>query len=301
MQRRRSITLVCALLAVASASHAALLVDVSADASASFQPACGQIASGATGQSVGCLISVFARTASSQASANPGVLRVEAFAGADAPDVNLGAAFAFSRASASFTDSLTFFGAANTQVTITAQVAVQGSVSADTYGSPSSGLADADWVASGTIFGANFSGSGSFDDSGAGPNIVNANPNQMTSLVFVLTFDSTGRSQTGALLMSATVAAFANALGSSDPVTGQFLPGHSMAHANFSSTVYWAGVTSVVDAQGNPVSGVSVLSDSGFDYMQSALPLTEPASGALLLGALAAWAARRRRSAASRA
>jgi len=72
---------------------------------------------------------------------------------------------------------------------------------------------------------------------------------------------------------------------------------HAAMDADFSHSMRWAGISSVIDADGNPVELASALGDSGFDYLHAAVvPL--PASGWLLLSGLALLA-RLRRPAAS--
>lgn len=72
---------------------------------------------------------------------------------------------------------------------------------------------------------------------------------------------------------------------------------HAWLDGDFSHSMLWAGISSVIDADGNPVELASALGDSGFDYLHAAVvPL--PASGWLLLSGLALLA-RLRRPAAS--
>lgn len=67
-----------------------------------------------------------------------------------------------------------------------------------------------------------------------------------------------------------------------------------MSSADFSHTVYWAGISSVKDANGQLVSQFSALSaDSGLDYAISAVP--EPGTGLLLSLGLGGAALLRRR------
>jgi MYXO-CTERM domain-containing protein len=72
------------------------------------------------------------------------------------------------------------------------------------------------------------------------------------------------------------------------------------AGADLGSTIAWAGITNLKDANGNAITDFSAVSTtSGFDYRKgyvSAVPL--PPSAALLATAvagLAAWRQRRRR------
>ncbi len=285
---------VASQITAAAGALAAPVADISVDAGASFLPGCSFTASGPSQQSQGCLVQAFARTASSAATAAPGFVKATAFSGADAPDLNLGAAFASANARAAMTDYLTFHGPAQTQVTISALLHVSGSVSSDTRGSAFSGIAEASYTVSASLFGANVAVTGSYDDFADGTStIISPSPNSLVPVSFVVSFDANGNSATGAFQMWVEVQTFANALGSSDLVTGVFLPGHSEATAAFGSTVAWAGITSIVDAQGNPLSGVTVTSDSGLDYMQAAV-VPEPTTAALLAVASLAWLLRRR-------
>jgi hypothetical protein len=123
------------------------------------------------------------------------------------------------------------------------------------------------------MFGKGFIQSGTWQAVASAPAVIrDPNPNLLIPLTITLDFDATGRSTLGALQLALTVSANADARGASDLVTGLFLPGHSQASATFGNTVYWAGVTSVVDSLGNPVAGVRSISASGFDYTTSAVP-----------------------------
>lgn len=53
--------------------------------------------------------------------------------------------------------------------------------------------------------------------------------------------------------------------------------------ADYAHSFRWGGINSVTDANGNPLEGFSVLSDSGFDY---AVAVPEPGAGIHLLGGL---------------
>jgi hypothetical protein len=76
----------------------------------------------------------------------------------------------------------------------------------------------------------------------------------------------------------------------------------SNALADFSHTFAWAGIQSVLDANGQLVSGFTALNDTGFDYALSVLrggsvSVPEPGTFALMLASLfgmAACAQRRR-------
>lgn len=75
--------------------------------------------------------------------------------------------------------------------------------------------------------------------------------------------------------------------------------GEGSAAADFSHTLLWDGITDVFDARGARVTGFAVSSASGFDYLQAAptTAVTEPASAALSLLAIAlAGASCRRRA-----
>lgn len=256
------------------------MFEVSTDTSASFLPSCSQARSGSVGQTTSCDTTFYARVSQAQASAQAGTLRVDALASADAPNANLGAVFAFSRASASLTDHLTWVGPASTRVTLTGLVGVHGGVVADTWGSAFSGLSQADYTVTGGLFGKGFVRSGTWQDFASNPAVIrDPNPNLLIPLTVTLDFDASGRSTQGSFQLALTVSANANARGTSDPATGLFLPGHSQASATFGNTIYWAGVTSVVDSFGNPVAGVRSISASGFDYTASAVP--EPGAATL--------------------
>lgn len=65
---------------------------------------------------------------------------------------------------------------------------------------------------------------------------------------------------------------------------------------DFSSSLDWGGITSVVNARtGQALAGWTVTSKSGFDYSQVFPPVPEPSSLAMLLTASAGGAARRQR------
>jgi hypothetical protein len=113
-------------LAIASAVHAVPLAEVSADASASFLPSCSQASSGATAQTTAGIVTFLLER-------RPRVVRAYAIGAADAPDVNLDATFASSRAYARFDDTIVFVGPANMQATIRALVSVHGSVVSHTF------------------------------------------------------------------------------------------------------------------------------------------------------------------------
>jgi len=66
--------------------------------------------------------------------------------------------------------------------------------------------------------------------------------------------------------------------------------GEAFASSDYANTIRWAGFDSILDAQGQPISGFSVLSDSGFDY--AAVP--EPATAALVMMGMLTLATRRR-------
>jgi hypothetical protein len=76
----------------------------------------------------------------------------------------------------------------------------------------------------------------------------------------------------------------------------------SNALADFSHTFAWGGIQSVLDANGQPVSGFTAFNDTGFDYALSVLrgggvSVPEPGTFALMLASLfgmAACAQRRR-------
>jgi hypothetical protein len=70
--------------------------------------------------------------------------------------------------------------------------------------------------------------------------------------------------------------------------------GFSMANSAFEHTLSWGGITSVTDANGNPITGWSITSASGFDYTQ---PAPEPSTGVLVaIGGIAVAIAARRRA-----
>ena len=73
-------------------------------------------------------------------------------------------------------------------------------------------------------------------------------------------------------------------------IPGQFRS--AAANADFFSSLEWDGIDSVLDAQGNPITGWSLTSVSGFDYTRSfaaQLPaaVPEPGSWALMITGLA--------------
>jgi len=53
--------------------------------------------------------------------------------------------------------------------------------------------------------------------------------------------------------------------------------------ANYANSLVWGGISSVIDANGNPIGGFTVSSDSGFDYAQA---VPEPSSVVLLISGL---------------
>jgi hypothetical protein len=66
--------------------------------------------------------------------------------------------------------------------------------------------------------------------------------------------------------------------------------GAASASLDYAHTIRWGGFDSILNAQNQPVSGFSVLSDSGFDY--AAVP--EPATAALVLMGMLTLATQRR-------
>jgi len=69
--------------------------------------------------------------------------------------------------------------------------------------------------------------------------------------------------------------------------------GEASGSSDHAHAIRWGGFDSILDAQGQPISGFSVLSDSGFDY--AAVP--EPATAALVMMGMPTLAARRRSNA----
>ena len=65
--------------------------------------------------------------------------------------------------------------------------------------------------------------------------------------------------------------------------------GHIEASSHMLGTLRWNGITSVLDAGGNPVVAYSVLSESGTDWRVAAVP--EPSAAVLSLFGLLAIAA----------
>ncbi len=75
-------------------------------------------------------------------------------------------------------------------------------------------------------------------------------------------------------------------------------PAHAVPRSSFGNTYYWGGLEGVFDASGQPLSGVILSTDSGFDLVTvSAVP--EPGNWALWLGGLAVMGHLLRRRAAS--
>jgi hypothetical protein len=70
--------------------------------------------------------------------------------------------------------------------------------------------------------------------------------------------------------------------GNGDPAAIAFANGTS----NFGHTLSWGGIDSVTDANGNPVTGWTITSDSGFDYTQPFVDVPEPSTFAFLAVAL---------------
>jgi len=65
--------------------------------------------------------------------------------------------------------------------------------------------------------------------------------------------------------------------------------GSSSASSDYAHTIRWGGFDSILNAQNQPISGFSVLSDSGFDY--AVIP--EPATAALVMMGMLTLATRR--------
>jgi hypothetical protein len=68
--------------------------------------------------------------------------------------------------------------------------------------------------------------------------------------------------------------------------TPSWTPASSWAVADLGNSTYWGGISSVLDENGNPVTGYTLTSDSGVDWRQSMIPshsVPEP-SALLLLG-----------------
>ena len=75
-------------------------------------------------------------------------------------------------------------------------------------------------------------------------------------------------------------------------------PPEAVSRSSFGNTYYWGGLEGVFDASGQPLSGVTLSTDSGFDLVTvSAVP--EPGNWALWLGGLAVMGHLLRRRAAS--
>ena len=71
----------------------------------------------------------------------------------------------------------------------------------------------------------------------------------------------------------------------SETTDGGDVAGSASSSADYSHTLDWGGISSVVDANGNPVTNYSVTSASGFNYA-NAYPTPEPSTWVMVLGGL---------------
>lgn len=186
-----------------------------------------------------------------------------------------------------FQDRLTFHAdplLTNTVGTMVGRIQVSGGVSASpaTYPQESSS-ASAAVTAPGT--GGTYSVAAYGDRAGTG------GIPQYITFELAVKFNSTDFTSLAVWLQTAANTSLLYGFGVSHAVT---------ATSDFFSTVEWAGIDSVRDAQGNLVSDWSVTSASGFDYSRSyaaqVASVPEPETYAMMLAGLGlvGWAARRR-------
>lgn len=230
-----------------------------------------------------------------------GYLQVSASVTAYAPE---GIVAGSSRASASFSDTLSFFAPtlANQTATFRGALIVEGKLSTAAIAShvgDGAGIsgANASWQVGGGIMGAGFIGQGVSENYSDNRNTFPSNLNGFVFPTFAtLSFDSAGHA-TGIFSVSAIVNASANAAGFRKTSLDPFEPGQADAGALFANTIYWGGIDEF-SVNGNPFLGnYTVSSSSGANYRFSTKPTSpvpEPATYAMMIAGLIAITCRRR-------